>query len=260
MCPCVSCSRIRGPPAPAARADPEYLFPDAAARLERRGLYGLSRQRGARVHPRGRRAGHRYFPHFRFAELAAQHEGRDGSRAARRASVCEAAICYTGDILDPQRDKYPLQLLRAPGQGTGANGRAYPGHQGYGRACASLTPPRSWSGRCAKRSAADPFPHARHQRHQRRFHPQGGGSGRGRRRCRRSFDERHHQPAESEFGGRRARAHAARHRDWISTRSIRYSDYWEAVRAYYEPFDNAPPSPAPPKCTSTKCPAASTPT
>src|ERR1035441_5285032 len=23
-------------------------------------------------------------------------------------SVCEAAICYTGDILDPKRDKYPL--------------------------------------------------------------------------------------------------------------------------------------------------------
>ncbi|MFN7924261.1 MAG: pyruvate carboxylase [Bryobacteraceae bacterium] len=24
-------------------------------------------------------------------------------------SICEAAICYTGDILDPQRDKYPLE-------------------------------------------------------------------------------------------------------------------------------------------------------
>ena len=27
----------------------------------------------------------------------------------RTRSVCEAAICYTGDILDPRRDKYPLQ-------------------------------------------------------------------------------------------------------------------------------------------------------
>ena len=26
----------------------------------------------------------------------------------RTRSVCEAAICYTGDILDPRRDKYPL--------------------------------------------------------------------------------------------------------------------------------------------------------
>ncbi len=27
----------------------------------------------------------------------------------RTNSVCEAAMCYTGDILDPKRDKYPLQ-------------------------------------------------------------------------------------------------------------------------------------------------------
>ena len=27
-------------------------------------------------------------------------------------AVCEAAICYTGDILDPKRDKYSLELLR----------------------------------------------------------------------------------------------------------------------------------------------------
>jgi len=27
----------------------------------------------------------------------------------RTSSVCEAAMCYTGDILDPKRDKYPLQ-------------------------------------------------------------------------------------------------------------------------------------------------------
>ncbi|MEQ1883925.1 MAG: pyruvate carboxylase [Bryobacteraceae bacterium] len=30
--------------------------------------------------------------------------------AARKTkSICEAAVCYTGDILDPKRDKYPLQ-------------------------------------------------------------------------------------------------------------------------------------------------------
>jgi pyruvate carboxylase len=31
-------------------------------------------------------------------------------------SVCEAAICYTGDILDPKRDKYPLQYYVRMGQ------------------------------------------------------------------------------------------------------------------------------------------------
>ena len=30
--------------------------------------------------------------------------------AARKTNrICEAAICYTGDILDPKRDKYPLE-------------------------------------------------------------------------------------------------------------------------------------------------------
>ncbi len=61
----------------------------------------------------------------RFVEVAAQ-EGIDIFRifdslnwlpnmkvameAVRRTNaVCEAAICYTGDILDPKRDKYPLE-------------------------------------------------------------------------------------------------------------------------------------------------------
>ena len=34
-------------PAPPARSDPQHLFPDAAARLQRRRLHRLSRQRGA---------------------------------------------------------------------------------------------------------------------------------------------------------------------------------------------------------------------
>ncbi len=35
---------------------------------------------------------------------------RVAMEAVRRTSrVCEAAICYTGDVLDPKRDKYPLQ-------------------------------------------------------------------------------------------------------------------------------------------------------
>ena len=27
----------------------------------------------------------------------------------RQGKLCEAAVCYTGDILDPKRDKYTLQ-------------------------------------------------------------------------------------------------------------------------------------------------------
>ena len=68
--------------------------------------------------------------------------------------LCEAAICYTGDLLDPSRPKYDLEILRRAGQAAREDGRAHPGHQRYGRTCASRTPPRSWSGRSSKRSAS----------------------------------------------------------------------------------------------------------
>jgi pyruvate carboxylase len=51
---------------------------------------------------------HGHLPHLRLPQLAPQYEGRHGGRAAETGRVCEAAICYTGDILDPKRDKYPL--------------------------------------------------------------------------------------------------------------------------------------------------------
>ena len=51
----------------------------------------------------------------------------------RPTRICEAAICYTGDILDPKRTKYSLEILRQDGQGTGEDGHAYAGHQGHGR-------------------------------------------------------------------------------------------------------------------------------
>ena len=40
-----------------------------------------------------------YLPNMRIAMEAVRKSGK----------VCEAAICYTGDILDPRRDKYPLE-------------------------------------------------------------------------------------------------------------------------------------------------------
>ena len=53
-------------------------------------------------------------------------------------ALCEAAICYTGDILDPSRPKYNLELLRRSGQGAGEDGCAHPGHQGHGRPVQAL--------------------------------------------------------------------------------------------------------------------------
>jgi pyruvate carboxylase len=97
-----------GTASPAPRPHPQHLLPDAAPRLQRRRILQLPRQRGRRFRPTRRRLGHRYLPHLRFPQLPAQHprglEAVQGTHA-----IAEAAICYTGDILDPKRDKYPLQ-------------------------------------------------------------------------------------------------------------------------------------------------------
>ena len=53
---------------------------------------------------------------------------------AKSGRICEAAVCYTGDILDPRREKYSLELLRPPGERAGEHGRAYSRHQRHGRA------------------------------------------------------------------------------------------------------------------------------
>ena len=54
--------------------------------------------------------------------------------AVREAGkLCEGAICYTGDILDPDRAKYDLKYYVGLAQGAGGGRRAHPRHQGHGR-------------------------------------------------------------------------------------------------------------------------------
>ncbi len=53
-------------------------------------------------------------------------------------AVCEAAICYTGDMLDASRPKYSLRILRFDGQATGKAGRAFPRDQRHGRPLQAL--------------------------------------------------------------------------------------------------------------------------
>ena len=50
-------------------------------------------------------------------------------------AVCEAAICYTGDILDPNALQVLAGLLCQDGEGTRADGRAHPRDQGHGGPC-----------------------------------------------------------------------------------------------------------------------------
>ena len=54
-------------------------------------------------------SGHGHLPHLRFAQLPAEPEGRDGSGAGHARASAKRRICYTGDILDPKRDKYSLK-------------------------------------------------------------------------------------------------------------------------------------------------------
>ena len=79
--------------------------------------------------------GHRRLPHLRLAELDRQHAARDrGGPRPTRTRICEAAICYTGDILDPDAHEVLARLLRADGQAsssrwarTSSASRTWPG-------------------------------------------------------------------------------------------------------------------------------------
>ncbi len=81
-------------------------------------------------------------------------------------AVCEAAICYTGDILDPKRTQVFPEVLREAGEGTGKDGRAFPVHQGHGGLVPALRRARAGQGAEGGNRPAGPFPHARHQRRQ----------------------------------------------------------------------------------------------
>jgi pyruvate carboxylase len=86
---------------PTARADPEHPVPDAAARLERRRLHELSRQRGPRVREESADAGIDVFRVFDALNWVPNMRVAMEEVLAKTGAICEAAICYTGDILDP---------------------------------------------------------------------------------------------------------------------------------------------------------------
>ena len=66
-----------------------------------------------------------YTPNLRVAMDAVIQETR---------AVCEAAICYTGNILDPKRDKFSLEVLCAPRDRTRTDGGPHSCDQGHGGA------------------------------------------------------------------------------------------------------------------------------
>ena len=101
--------RSVGSPDEAPRAHSEHPVPDAAPRQQHRGLHELSGQRRQAFI---KKSGERGIDVFRvFDSLNSTPNMKVAMDAVRREtdSICEAAICYTGDILDPARTKYSLK-------------------------------------------------------------------------------------------------------------------------------------------------------
>ena len=107
---------------------------------------------------------HRPVPRLRLAQLGAQHGAGASRPCARPGMLCEAAICYTGDILDPNRTKYDLKYyvdLAKELEKRGANLIAIKDMAGL---CKPLRRRAADQGAARGSRRADPLPHARHRR------------------------------------------------------------------------------------------------
>ena len=174
-------------------------------------------------------------------------------------SVCEAAICYTGDILDPKRDKYSLEYYVRMAKELERMG-------------AHILAIKDMAGLC-KPYAAEKLVKALRQEvgipiHFHTHDTSGINAASVLKAADAGVDMADgaiasmsgaDQPAESELHRRRARPHAARHRP----RSRRAQPVRRLLGsgARISTRRSTPArSPAPPRSTSTRCPAASTPT
>jgi pyruvate carboxylase len=127
-------------------------------------------------------------------------------------AILEAAICYTGDILDPKRTKYSLDYYVKMAKELVAMGThvlAIKDMAGLGQAVRGAG---AGEGAARRGGRADPLPHARHERRQRREPADGQRGGRRHRRRRALQHERDDEPAEPELDGGGPAEHAARQR------------------------------------------------
>ncbi len=114
----------------------------------------------------------------------------------KTGAVCEAAICYTGDILDPARPRYSLKYYIALAKELEQLGDAFPGDQGHGWPVQTVCGVRADSSAPPGSRDPDPLSHARYQRRKRCIDFNGGRCRSGRcGRCR-GGHERRQQPAK----------------------------------------------------------------
>ena len=146
-----------------------------------------------------------YTPNLRMAIDAVRDTG----------AIAEAAICYTGDILDPARSKYDLKYyveLAKQLEKMGANILAIKDMAGLLKPFARE---KAREGVETGSRPTDPFSHARFRGRPNRILSPSGRGGRGHRRlCFRSVG-RPHESTESECIGRSTAIHAARHRHGV---------------------------------------------
>jgi pyruvate carboxylase len=126
-------------------------------------------------------------------------------------AICEGAICYTGDILDPKRTKYSLKYYVRMARELVKMGTHILGIKDMAGLC---KPYAAFAlVKALREEVGIPIHfHARHERHQCREHPALERRRRGHRRRGHSADERIDQPAEPQLPRRRPAQHAAGYR------------------------------------------------
>ncbi len=173
-------------------------------------------------------------------------------------AVCEAAICYTGDILDPQRTKYSLKYyvkLARELEKMGAHFLAIKDMAGLCRPFAAHALVKA-----LKEEIGLPVHFHTHD-------TSGVNSASVLKASEAGVDVvdlaiasmsgSTSQPNLNSIVA--ALAHTPRDTGLDLAALNEFSDYWENVSAYYAPFDTAPRSRHAPTSITTKCPAANTP-
>ena len=130
----------------------------------------------------------------------------------KQGKLLEATVCYTGDILDPTRDKYTPQVLCRLCQGARAPRHPHHLHQGHVRPAQALC--RQRAGQGAQAGGRRPDSPAQPQHHRQpdcRLHD-GRRGRRGYRRLRHCATVEPHQPALAQLACRGAARTGARHR------------------------------------------------
>jgi pyruvate carboxylase len=159
----------------------------------------------------------------------------------RTGRVCEAAVCYTGDVLDPARDKYPLQYYVWMAKELEKMGAHVLGIKDMAGLC------RPYAAEKVVRALRDEIGIPIH------FHTH-DTSGINAASILKAAEAGVHaaDAAVAAMSGTTSQpnlnsivaalAHTKRDSGLDFDALNQYSDYWEIVRTYYAPFDNAPPA------------------